>query len=89
MKYEEYKKILSNTRLSKKEGADFEMNYKDIAKTVHALVKKPDSGLQQENQFLSKQINNNEKAIIQSVFSKYEVSGDALSFVLIPGGLWA
>lgn len=65
------------------------MDYKGIAKTVHALVKNSDAKLLQQKQVLFKQNNTNEMTIIQNVFSKSEVSGDVLGQGVIPEGLWA
>lgn len=60
------------------------MNYKDIAKLVHDLVKNS-----QENNVLSTQTNDYEVAVIKRVFSELEVSGDIVSFGYIPLGYWA
>ena len=54
------------------------MSYESIAELVHELVKNPKSLTQREQGLPSAKLKTNEFTIIQSVFSKYEVSGDTL-----------
>lgn len=65
------------------------MNYESIAELVHDLVKYPKSMLLREHGLPSAELTTNELTIIQKVFSKYEVSGDALTTGVIPQGMWA
>lgn len=65
------------------------MNYEKIAELVHDLVKNPQSMLSEEQELPSTGLKMNELKIIQKVFSKYEVAGDALKVGVIPEGMWA
>ena len=59
------------------------MSYESIAELVHSLVKNPKSMLQLEHRLSSPEL-----TIVQSVFSKYEVSGDTLAIDTIPLSYW-
>lgn len=65
------------------------MTYESIAKLVHDLVKNPKDLSLLEHRLPSTELNISELAIVQSVFSKYEVSGDTLAIEVIPQGMWA
>jgi hypothetical protein len=64
------------------------VSYKSIAKLVHEYVKNSESTLSQEKRLSEKEVNTTELAIIHSVFSKYEVSGDVMMFEVIPLRSW-
>ena len=64
------------------------MNYESIANMVHDLIKNPKSMLSLEHGLSWGELNKNESAIIQTVFSKYEVSGDVLTPGTLPLGFW-
>ena len=63
------------------------MSYESIAELVHNLVKNPES-LSRENEFPSAELKTNEFAIIRNVFSKCELSGDALTVSVLPQYMW-
>lgn len=65
-----------------------EMNNESIAKLVHDLVKNPKNVLSQEHGLSWGELNTNELTIIQRVFSRLEVSGDVLTFEIIPLDFW-
>ncbi len=64
------------------------MNYERIAEMVHELVKNPKSLLMGEQGIPSLAPKINESAIIQKVFSKYEVSGGILAIGITPETYW-
>lgn len=64
------------------------MSYESIAELVHDLVKNPKSISSRELGLPSVELKTSELAIIQRVFSKYEVSGSALTIGVIPQGMW-
>ena len=64
------------------------MDYQCIAELVHNLVKNPKNMLSLEHGLLP-ELKTNESKIIQSVFSKYGVSGDVVTLGTLPLGLWA
>lgn len=64
------------------------MSYESIAELVHDLVKNPKSISSRELGLSSAELKTSELAIIQRVFSKYEVSGSALTIGVIPQGMW-
>lgn len=64
------------------------MNYEQIAEIVHDLIKNPKSMPLQEQELPSTELKTNELTIIQNVFSKYTVSGNALTVAVIPEGMW-
>lgn len=64
------------------------MSYESIAELVHDLVKNPTSMLSREPGLPSAKLKTNEFTIIQNVFSKYEVSGGALTIGALPMGIW-
>ncbi|TGE35000.1 hypothetical protein E4K67_27610 [Desulfosporosinus fructosivorans] len=64
------------------------MSYESIAELVHNLVKDPKSILKLENRLPSGEFDIKELTIVQNVFSKYEVSGDALAIEALPLDLW-
>lgn len=64
------------------------MSYETIAKLVNDLVKNPKSMLSLEQELPSMELKTNELTVIQSVFSKYEVSGDALTIGIQPLITW-
>jgi len=64
------------------------MNYQNIAELVHDLVKNPKSMLSSEHR-LFPEFKPDEFKIIQNVFSKYDVSGDAATLRISPLGIWA
>ncbi|SPF53524.1 conserved hypothetical protein [Candidatus Desulfosporosinus infrequens] len=65
------------------------MNYEKIAEMVHSLVKNPNDLTSYEQRISSVKILPREFSIIQKVFSKYELSGDAVTIRVIPDGTWA
>ena len=77
----------SSTISLKRKGVT-NMSYESIAELVHDLVKKPQSISSREPGLPSAQPKTNELAIIQRVFSKYEVSGSALTIGVMPQGMW-
>jgi hypothetical protein len=66
------------------------MNYDSIAKIVHKCVKNPNSILAKGNGSAECGDKTKELSIIQTVFSKYEVSGDVILIGALPnsGGWW-
>jgi len=65
------------------------MNYQKIAEMVHDLVKVPRSMSVQEPGLPWRKIKTHEFTIIQTVFSKYEVSGGAaLAVGVRPQSFW-
>ncbi len=64
------------------------MNYDSIAKMVHKCVKNPGSILAKENGLAESGIKTKELSVIQTIFSKYEVSGDVISIGIKPMGMW-
>ena len=59
------------------------MNYNEIAKFVHGLVKN-----QEQSDVSTLQINTHEIAVIKKSFSELEVSGDAVGLESIPVDFW-
>jgi hypothetical protein len=64
------------------------MNYQKIAEIVHDFVKTPKSMLSQEPGLPWREIKTHELTIIQTVFSKYELSGAALAVGVRPQSFW-
>lgn len=64
------------------------MNYEKIAEMVHNLIKTPKSMSSQEAGLPCGEINTYELTIIQTIFSKYEVSGAALAVGVRPQSFW-
>jgi len=64
------------------------MSYESIAELVHDLVKNPKSISSRQLGLPSADLKTNESTVIQRVFSKYEVSGSALTIGVIPQGMW-
>lgn len=65
------------------------MNYDSIAEMVNKLVKDPKAVMSQEQVPPSLKLTKSEFTIIQNVFSKYEVSGNALTIEALPLAEWA
>ena len=65
------------------------MNYDKIAKMVHEFVKNPNSMLTKENGLAENKVKTEELSIIHTVFSKYEVSGDAITIGITPLSYWS
>jgi len=64
------------------------MNYQKIAEIVHDLVKTPRIMLSQKPGLPLREIKTHEFTIIQTVFSKFEVSGAALAVGVRPQSFW-
>jgi len=64
------------------------MNYNSIAKMVHKCVKNPGSILAKENGLAESGVKTKELSVLETVFSKYEVSGDVITIGAIPMGFW-
>ena len=64
------------------------MNYQRIAEQVHELVSLPNNLMSREQRLNSFDLTKNEFISMQSVFSKLEVSGDVLTFEIIPLDFW-
>jgi hypothetical protein len=64
------------------------MSYESIAELVHDLVKNSKSMLSREQRLPSAELKTNEFAIIQRVFSEFEVSGDAMMLGTLPLSFW-
>lgn len=64
------------------------MNYQSIAEYVHNRVKNPKSMLDKEQGYNSPDLKSKEQKIIQTVFSKYELSGNVLTIGIRPLGEW-
>lgn len=64
------------------------MNYESIAELVHNLVKNPKSLFALEHGLPSTELKTSEFQSIQTVFSKYEVSGDTLTIGIEPLITW-
>ncbi len=64
------------------------MNYDSIAKMVHKCVKNPNSMLAKESGLAESRVKTQELSVIQTVFSKYEVSGNVISIGAIPLVYW-
>jgi hypothetical protein len=64
------------------------MNYDNIAKMVHQYVKNPKSIIAKENGLVENGVKTKELSVIQTVFSKYEVSGDVITFGVTPLSYW-
>ena len=65
------------------------MNYENVAKMVYELVKNPERMLSLEHGLLpSAELKTSELKSIQTVFSKYEVSGDTMAVIMGPLSLW-
>lgn len=62
------------------------MSYESIAELVHELVKNPKSIRSSEIHSAGQK--SNEIAIIQSVFSEFEVSRDVVALGTLPLGFW-
>lgn len=56
------------------------MNYERIAEMVHRCVKNPNNLNVQENGLAEMEVKTEEFSVIQTVFSRFEVSGDAIAF---------
>lgn len=70
-----------------KEGC-YEMNYDSIAEMVNKLVKNPSSRMSSELEQSSAELTKSEFTIIQNVFSKYGVSGNAVTIAALPLTIW-
>lgn len=64
------------------------MNYDSIAKMVHKCVKNPNSMLAKESGLAESRVKTQELSVIETVFSKYEVSGDVLTIGITPLDVW-
>jgi hypothetical protein len=64
------------------------MNYDSIAKMVHKCVKNPGSILAKENGLAESGVNTKELSVLETVFSKYKVSGDVITIGVTPLGYW-
>jgi len=64
------------------------MNYESIAKMVHELVKNPERLLSLEHGLPSAELHTSELKSIQTVFSKYEVTGDTMAVKMKPLMYW-
>ena len=64
------------------------MNYDNIAKMVHKCVKNPNSILAKENGSAECGVKTKELSVIQTVFSKYEVSGNVITIGALPLVFW-
>ena len=64
------------------------MSNQSIAELVHDLVKNPKSMFSRENGTPSVELKTNEFAVIQRVFTEYEVSGDVLMLGNLPLRFW-
>jgi len=64
------------------------MNYNSIAKMVHKCVKNPGIISAKENGLAESGVKTKELSIVETVFSKYEVSGDVISIQAIPLNFW-
>jgi hypothetical protein len=65
------------------------MNFDSIAKMVHEFVKNPSNMYAKENGLAESKVETKELSVIQTVFSKYEVSGDVITIGITPMGYWA
>ncbi|AET65880.1 hypothetical protein Desor_0154 [Desulfosporosinus orientis DSM 765] len=65
------------------------MNYDSIAEMVNKLVKNPSSLSSSDQDQSSSELTKSEFAIIQNVFSKYGVSGNAVTIGALPLAEWA
>ncbi|NLI91569.1 MAG: hypothetical protein GX434_04995 [Peptococcaceae bacterium] len=63
------------------------MNFDSIANLVHECVKNPKILIQQ-NGAEEKKVMPGEFSVIQNVFSRYEVSGGTVAFIVEPLGDW-
>lgn len=70
--------------LSATEKGCQKMNYDNIAEMVNKLVKDPKDVMSQEQESSALELTKGEFTIIQNVFSKYEVSGNALTIQALP-----
>lgn len=60
------------------------MNYDSIAEMVNGLVKETKGVVSQKQEPSSLELTKSESTIIQNVFSKYDVSGNALTIEALP-----
>jgi hypothetical protein len=64
------------------------MDYNSIAKMVHKCVKNPNSMLAKKSGLAESRVKTQELSVIQTVFSKHEVSGDVITIGITPLGYW-